>query len=330
MSDGEQDFATFEAAATGSDVSAADAVVEGEAKVIETTDKPADTPLELTEGDEAVDVPEGEEGGEEEPADEPEDRKRRSKPAAQRIAELTARLREAERKLEAKPAEEAKAPDKPKPEDFEFGEADPAYIDKLTDWKIESREAEKAKADGARADQTAAVDRLNAGVATAEATAKEKYTDFDDRIADAIEARGGEPLPPLLTIGIGVSPVGGDIIYRLATDEAVSEKLEKLAKGGQATSNAMAMAFGELEGEYLADGDDADLDIADPLDMARMMGRMRARLAGKAVPKEKPPIKTTKAPEPPADRARGGTGRFEVGADTADFAAFERKVNGAR
>jgi hypothetical protein len=110
----------------------------------------------------------------------------------------------------------------------------------------------------------------------------------------------------------------------------VSHRLEKLAAGGAATQQGLALALGELEGEYIEDGkDDDDLDISDPLDMARMMGRMRARLKG-AGPKAKPAVVATNAPEPPAERARGGSGRFEVGADTNDFAAFERKVNGAR
>lgn len=283
-------------------------------------------PLELTDDDEAVEV---DEGGDEEPGDEHKPRPRRSKPASERIAELTARLRDAERKLEAKDAPaEVKAPEKPNPEDFEFGEADPGYIDKLTDWKIETRDQEKTKAAEATREVTELTDKLNAGVAKAETDAKAKYADFDERIAEAVEARAGEPLPPLLTIGIGVSPVGGDIIYQLATDDATSAKLEKLAAGNP---NAFAMAFGELEGAHLADNDDADLDMADPLDMARMLGRMRARLRGDAKPAGgKAAVSVTSAPEPPADRARGGSGKFEVGADTSDFAAFERKVNGKR
>lgn len=293
-----------------------------------------DDTLELTDGDEAVDVPDDEEGGEEDPDAEPEEgkrRPRRSKPASERIAELTARLREAERKLEAKDdkTEPAKEPEAPKAEDFEFGEADPKYLDALTDYKIEKRDVERQKVDTARAEQQKVIDRIGAGVAKAEAEAKEKYEDFDDRIAEAIEARGGEALPPMLTVGIGISPVGADIIYRLATDDAASARLEKLARGGQATSKALALALGEIEGEYLTEGDDADLDMTDDHDMARMMGRMRARLAGrkaeapaKDVPKD---IPETQAPEPPEKRARGGAGRGKVPVDTDDMKAFMKE-----
>ena len=295
--------------------------------VVEQQPEP-DEPLDLTEDDEAVDVEDGEEGGEEDP----ETPKRRSKPASQRIAELTAKLREAERKLQAvgEPAAEATELVKPNPEDFEYGEADPAYIDKLTDYKLEKRDRDRAEKDGERQQLQAMQDRIETGVAKAQAEAQDKYPDFDAKIAEAVEARAGEPLPPLLTIGIGVSPVGGDIIYRLATDEAASERLETLAKGGAKTARQMAMALGELEGEYLEDTSDADLDMSDDLDMARMMGRLRARASGK---KAAAPVKAnniTEAPEPPKHRIRGGAGRFEVGADTTDFAAFEKRANSAR
>ena len=197
----------------------------------------------------------------------------------------------------------------------------------MTDWKIDSREATRAKASEANAERQQFVDRINTGVSGAEASGKAKYADFEAMIEAAVEARGGESLPPVLTVGIGLSPVGGDIIYRLATDEAASAKLEALAKGGEATSNAMAMALGELEGEYLADDSDGDLDMTDQLDLSRMMGRMRARIKG--VP-AKVAVTLTNAPEPPEQWARGGAGRFSVGADTTDFAAFEKMANAKR
>lgn len=320
------DFAAFEASANSGEPVTID---NDTGKTVET--KPEDeTPLDLTPDDEAVDVDEGEDGGEEH--QDADGKRRRSKPASQRIAELTARLRETERELEAtrnpRPAAEVKPFEKPNPEDFEFGESDPDYIDKLTDWKLDTRDAERNKANEANQSRQEMLDKINTGVAKAEEAAKAKYEDFDDKIAEAVDARGGEPLPPLLTIGIGVSPVGGDILYRLATDEAASKRLEKLAKGGLETSNAMAMALGELEGEYLGDTDDADLDMSDTLDMARMMGRMRARLKGaKAAPAK---VAVTNAPEPPRHSARGGSGQFTVDGSTSDFASFEKMANGKR
>lgn len=318
MSTETQDFAAFEAAANS------DEPVSDTEKVVDTKVEEADDePLDLTADDEAVDVEEGEEGGEEH--QDADGKRRRSKPASQRIAELTARLRERERELEAltRPKQEdaPALPDKPKPEDFEFGEADPAYIEKLTDWKLDTREAERAKASEAVQSQQAMIDKIQTGVVKAEEVAKAKYEDFDAKIAEAVDARGGEPLPPILSIGVSVSPVGGDILYRLATDEAASKRLEKLART-EGTAPAMALAFGELEGEYLEDDSDSDLDMTDQLDVQRMIGRMRARLRGAKAPQKT--VTTTNAPEPPQQRARGGSGQFTASPATTDFAAFEK------
>lgn len=324
MSEAEPDFAAFEAAAK--DTPIADTKVgdpEPAAKVEE--------PLELTDADEAVDLEDGEEGGEE--GHDEDGKRRRSKPASQRLAEERWKRGEVERENEnlkarldalekGKPAETA-LPERPDPAQFEFGESDPDYIDKLTDWKLDAREAEKAKAAEANQSHQTMIDTINTGVAKAEENAKAKYDDFDAKIAEAVEARGGEPMPPLLTIGIGVSPVGHDILYRIATDEAASTKLERLAKGGMQSSNALAMALGELEGEYLDDDSDSDLDLTDNLDMARMMGRMRSRLKGAKAPEQRK-VSVTNAPEPPEQRARGGSGQFQPNPATTDFASFER------
>lgn len=317
----EQDFAAFEAQANSGET----------VEQVETQPEP-EAPLELTDGDEASDVPEGEEGGEEH-TDE-EGRKRRSKPASQRIAEITAKLRAAERKIDelTKPVndDEAEAPVEPKSEDYEFGEADPAYIKALIQHeraaaKHEARE--EAKAENAKAQQQAWQDRISSGVEKAQAEAQAKYEDFDAKIASAVEARGGEAMPAMVTVAIGMSPAGGDILYRLAGDKEASDRLESLAKAGQIRN--MAMAFGELEGEYLEDTSDSDLNINDPEDMARMLGRMRGRLKSPQKPAEgkKPSVAVTNAPEPPKHTARGAGGQFQVDASTSDFAAFEKLAN---
>lgn len=323
-----------------------------------------DEPLELT--DEAPDFAkfEADAGKEPEPANDAEPKepeakepeakdddpdgddkheKRRSKPATERIAEITRARREAERRAEAAEArlaaiESGNAVDptqaiaeleakRPSPEDFEFGEADSAYIDALTDWKLdvrdakrEAKEAERAKEAGATAEQQQIAGKLSEGVANVEKAGAEKYEDFETAIEAAVEARGGEPLPPLVSIGIAVSPAGADIAYRLATDDATAAKLEKLAGTNVL---AAALAFGELEGEYMSD-DDGDLDLRDSVDQMRLNGRMKARMRGVSKPQAR---KATEAPEPAKHRLRGGGGQFEAGADTTDFAAFERKAN---
>lgn len=331
----EQDFAAFEA----------------QANAPEQPEKPAGAAVEAVEAVEASEaqqaaeaaetVEEGDDNGESDGGG-----KRRSKPASQRIAELTAKLRSAERELEAyrepaKPAPTAQAdptdngpPPEPNPEEFEYGEADPAYTKALIKHAAEVARHE-AKAEAAEAARTQAQQQqmqqwnelVQSGLVKAEAEAKSRYQDFDAKIAEAVELRGGQPLPPVLSVGISLSPAGADILYRLASDSAASDKLEALANAGN--HKAFAVAFGEMEGEVLPDTDDSDLDMADELDMARQIGRMRARLRGTAAPAAKS-VAVTNAPEPPKERARGGGGQFEVSGDTSDFAAFERKVMARR
>jgi hypothetical protein len=103
----------------------------------------------------------------------------------------------------------------------------------------------------------------------------------------------------------------------------VADKIEKLA---QTNPRAAAMEFGELEGQYLDNEDDADLDMNDPLDMARMIGRERARRKGltKGAAVER---KVTKAPEPAEHRSRGANGQFETRPDTSNFGEFEKMAN---
>lgn len=338
MTDSEtNDFAAFEAQASKGDEPVVEEAKEEAVKEEEAPDaekqEEAAAPETSEEQEDAPDAPDDEE--EEVAEDEEEDggrKRRRSKPLTARLAEERWKRGEAERELEelrsklSAQKDEAPKPEKPNPDDFEYGESDPEYIDKLTDYKIEVRDAEKEAKKTEQQDeqrtQQQMFEKINTGVALAEEKAKAKYDDFDEKIAEAVKARDGEALPPLLTIGIGISPVGGDIIYRLATDEAASERLEKLAMGGAKTANQMAMALGELEGEYMDDDGDDDLDMTDQMDMSRMMGRMRARMKGPKV--ETPKIKTSNAPEPPKQRARGGSGQLGVSPDTTDFAAFEK------
>jgi hypothetical protein len=313
----EEDFAEFESKVMGGEAE------EGEAQA---KPKPkADDALEL--------------GGEDAPEataeqlDE-EAKKTRSRPWQKRVDILTARAHDAERRAaeaEARLATggekvaEAKAPD-PNDAKYEFGAADPDYIKDAALFEVR-RELAKERDEGAKgnAEQAAkaeVVAKIDAGMAKVEATGAEKYDDFEEKIAAAVEARGGESLPPLLGIAITVSPVGADIAYRLATDEAASDRIERLAKTDPLKA---AQAFGELEGEFTDDDD--DLNLADQLDMARALGRMRARVKGNGVAVER---KMTKAPKPAEHRARGGQGQFEVSDDTDDFKAFETKIMGRR
>jgi len=276
-------------------------------------------------------------GGEDAPEIKEEDKKHNHRSPLKRIDILTARLREAERErdeLKAKavtpkdepPTLEAVMAKEPKPEDFEFGTADPAYLEARQDWKLDLRDAQrgeqskKAAEENSKAQETQAiVAKLNDGVQAIEKAGAEKYDDFEDAISSAIEERGGVPINPIASIASTVSPVGADILYHLAKNPDVAEKLDKAA-----SPNQVAILIGEIEGQYLDGDEDVDLDPSDPLDMARMLGRERSRRKGLTKPT---PVKLTKAPKQPERQARGSTGQFEVSDDTDDFAAFERKYS---
>jgi hypothetical protein len=295
--------------------------IDPEEAKAETPEAKADDPLEL--GSE-----EAPKATEEEIAADKE-KKTRSHSLTNRVNMLTARLREAERRAaeaEAKATPQATetTAEAPDPQKYEFGEADPQFLKDFARHEArkiiaEEREA-VSKKDAEAAKQNEAVQRLQTGMANLEKTGTEKYSDFADKIAEAVEARDGEPLPPLISVGIAVSPAGADIAYRLATDTEASDKLEELAK---TDPQKAALAFGELEGEYV--DDDSDLNLSDQADMLRMLGRMRARLNGKGGVGKTAAVKTTKAPKPAEHQARGSTGQFEVSDDTNDFAAFEKK-----
>lgn len=288
--------------------------------------------------------------GDDEPGDDGEEDgdqpkgKKRSKPLTKRLSEETARRRDAEQRaadlearfaaLEARvaPKEEAPVPAEPKAEDFEFGAADPAYHQAHAKWTVETtlaaRDAEQAQLTEAARAKEEFNQNINRSLLKAETEGKAKYEDFEAVIAEAVETRG--PLSGMTSLGIAISPVGSDLAYRLATDDVASDRLERLAKGGAQTAPAFALALGELEGEYIEDGDDSDLDMSDQLDMARMMGRMRARLKGAKAPAvdlvdERPEVPFTRAPEPPQHRVKGSSSRTQVPVDTDDTGAFFRQ-----
>jgi hypothetical protein len=291
-----------------------------------------DEPLELG-GDDAPELTDEQNA---ELAEKEAAKKHNHRSPLKRIDILTARLREAEREaaeLRTRVAPQTKADDDPAPDayaknedgsdKYEFGEADPQFIRDFAAHAartaIKEERAKARESDEANAQKQELVTKIQDGMSNIEKAGTEKYPDFEEKIGEAIEARGGEPLHPMLSIGIAVSPAGADVAYRLATDEGTAERIEGLAK---TNPHQAAVEFGKIEGEYLADDSDADLNPADPLDMARMLGRMKARLAGKkADPVER---KTSKAPVQEA-RARGASGQFEAPDDTEDFAAFEKK-----
>jgi hypothetical protein len=265
--------------------------------------------------------------------------KRRSKPLHQRLGETTEKWRNAEAKaaelekrlaaLEAgrEAPKEAVAPEEPTPPDpnddkYEFGEADPKYLADLTEFKVDQRlrakdketadKAEEAK----RAETSAAAGReLDGKWAEQTKIGTEKYDDFSTVVDDFTK---NAPCPPLMAAAISDSPVGADVTYHLGKNQPTAHLLAaKLASGDVIGA---AADFGEIEGQFMDKAPDGPA-TNHPLDIAIYAGRMRGFMA-------KPKGKlATDAPEPPKHLARGGSGRFEVGGDTTDFAAFEKAAN---
>lgn len=242
-------------------------------------------------GAEEVEIP-----GEKAPSEEPPEKKPNA--AEDRIDELTARLRETERllaearrapeKTEEKPEEgkEDDGEDKaPNPEDYEFGEADKAYIADWSRWNAR-QEINSARAQDAIKEQISA---LNAGwdEAIKDEKLAELYPDFEEKVtkgADSVD--GSRPkwaCSPEMALLIKDSKVGPHVAYQLASDPEESFRIARLPTQQQ------LIEFGRLEGRALA------------------------KLEGGA---EKAPVRASEAPEPPEKRARGAAGKFSSAQDS--------------
>lgn len=267
--------------------------------------KEGDAEGEAEKPKEGEESEEPDEGGEDDESDEGEEGDDDGKPKSRtqtRIDELTAKRREAERDADywRKKAEEAEqsretTPEtsgdaEPNPEDYDFGEADDKYLRDYGKWegRMESRQ------EAAEAELQSHVRALDAKWAESSAKAIDRYEDFD-----AVVVEGGKEgkwkCPPVVAVGIKDSDYGADIAYELAKDPIKADKLSSLS----------------------------------PLEQAREFGRMEERYASKANPAAKAdpqpePKRKSNAPTPPKNTVRGGGGRFTAGADTDDFAAFER------
>lgn len=253
-----------------------------------------------------------------------------TKSVEERIGELTASFRETERKLaerdrdleywrgraegtineDGSPVEKpqdagdrtipADDPDRPKPEDYQYGETDAAYIRDLARYEARAAFAEERQ-QAQVAEQLQTVENQHSERVN---KAKERYADYDE-----VVVKGADPDPvtgeakwacsPLLALGIKTSDFGPDIAYQLASNPEESVRISQLSPLEQAKE------FGRLE--YKAEME------------AKADGRL-SEDQGSAT------TKVTNAPEPPP-RTRGAGGKFEASDDTDDFEAFEQKVD---
>jgi hypothetical protein len=272
-----------------------------------------DDTLELTEDDEVAPPEEGEPEG-----------KKRHKSAKQRIDELTAQRRAAERDLETERTQRAELerriaalesghkPDAPElrapdPNEYEFGEADPKYLAALTDYKVEVKLQERDKASTEKQTEQQQIkarqelgQKLDADWKAMQERGAEKYDDFTDKVSDL------KVNEPVLAFAIQASPVGDEAAYYLANNPHEAELLQAQIAAGDVLG--AAKAFGEIEGESLEEAPVRPTN-GNPLDIALYAGRLKAWTAKESRPKGKI---ASDAPEPPKERVRGSTGQYET------------------
>lgn len=264
-----------------------DGAVETVADAIDTANPVADPNQTLAQGDEQLgdDAAAATDEGE---AQQPKPKKS----AQERINELTAARREAERDRDfyreqalrnqqstQQPAYEAQQhqpqeASRPAREDYED---DFEYIEALTDWKAEqaaTRLAQQAREqDKARAARQTFETRKAALFPQGEPEGLQRFLQLPTLPAAVIEI-------------VGESDIGPKIADHLGANPAEMRRLEGL----------------------------------NPIQQARELTRLEHRLSEPARPT---PKTATDAPEPPP-QARGAGGRFTVAPDTDDFAAFEK------
>lgn len=269
----------------GEDTGAVLAALQGDKTYLKDAgDEPAPE-AEPTPGDDAAAAPEAE----------PEAPKPKAKQTAQeRIDELTAARREAERDRDfykeqalraptAKPAEAAPDPapqgdGKPDPTAYENGVYDPQYVEDLTDWKVGRA---LAGHDQHRRQQ----EQVRTNVENYESRAKTLYPDGKPDGLKAFELL--KEIPTSVYEIVGASDVGPKIAEHLGANPAEIARLERLS----------------------------------PILQARELTQLESRLTDPVKPT---PKTATDAPEP-APTARGAGGRFQVSPDTDDFEAFQKQ-----
>jgi hypothetical protein len=275
---------------------------------------------EATDGGEDDEVPDAG-AAETELSGESADSPKPKQSAQERINELTRFRREAERKAEAleaelqqlrqaprqeePPAEEEPADEPPKtaepsPDDFEYGELDPRYIRALASYEA------KSQFEALVAEQRQAAARAKAQEEQVKVQQKfqkqidegsKKHDDFYEKVVVGAE-RGAWPLSDDMGKLLVESEVGADIAYHLASHPEEANQVYRQSPLEQ------ARYFGKLEAKFSA-----------------------TQTAAPSVPAGKPAeTRTPKAPQP-VTPARGSDGRFQPGADTEDFSAFEQRVN---
>ncbi len=190
-------------------------------------------------------------------------------------------------------SDEGSALKPPNPDDFDYGEMDPKYIEAFTDYRLDLREektnAAREETRQSEAEQQEAVE-LQTAMDDTIAVGVEAYDDFEDVVVKAVD-EGKLPLSPAMAF-MGVnSPVGHHVLHQIANDLPLAKRLVAMPAHEQIAE------FGRLSAQYTDEGG--------------------------TKPK---PNKTPQATPPPSGR-KGQKGPKKLNAATSNFADFEKSVN---
>lgn len=218
-------------------------------------------PLELTSDEELPKPETGENGtGEEEVAETEEqseveeEQPKKGNSVQERIDEIYRRQKEAEREaefwrtkaLEREPVKqpEPEASPRPNPEDYAYGDADPAYSEALIDWKAEQIFQKRFAEHSEKLNIEQQATQLDRTYAQHVAAVREEFPDYDEKVTNA-GRRGEWPCPKEVAALIKSSPVGPKVAYHLATNLDDAHQLASLPPIQQAA------AFGMIAAQYV-------------------------------------------------------------------------------
>lgn len=219
------------------------------------------------------------------------------KTAQDRIGELTRARRDAERRAERAereladarqgkqpPAEETPEDKEPDPADFKYGETDPEFIRALARYEAKASFAAEEKDRAKRAT-----------IAQLESAWEDRQTAFANDNPDYFDKIDAEDLAvsPPMAGAIKSMEDGPAVAYHLAQNPDEARRIAALAP------------------------------LAQVREIGRIQGRLEAQREAAAQNDPDTPKPVSKAPPPP-NKNRGQGGRFQVSADTDDFAAFEK------
>lgn len=232
----------------------------------------------------AAEEPGAEEPGVQEPEPK-DDLEARLEVERKRADAAEAALKAAEAKGKEPPKDDAKpelpqdSDPAPKPEDYEFGEADSKFIADIARWNARQEFAEMRAQENLKSELDVIENGWKAALEAEDI--KTDYPDFDEVVTQGAAKESWE-CTPLMALGIKSSPVGPDIAYELAKNPEESKRIASLVPVEQA------------------------------FEIGKIAGRHAERRSGKASAAPATPAKVASSAPPPPPRSRGVGGQYST------------------